>query len=412
MQCRLPHDIPGAPTSFAGVRQNRRREGAMCVNGFDRRARNRGLLRKSVSRDTAVIRNATGEMTVRKCSSILLSMLVLLSCDSPEQMPQMDISTQVSVIPVGRESIEEFVSSAGTAIAAVEALLQSETAGAYRLAENPRTGRPFAVGDRIGKGQAVIYLDNAELENSIQIDSKKIELDLSKSEFEKNRKLYDMGGVTQRELTNSEKNYINAKYLHDNALIQRGKMKITAPFDGIIVGLPYYTAGVKIEPGVQMLHIMDYTTLVMNLELPGKLLGRIQPNQPVRVSNYTNPGLLLSGRITQVSPVLNPEGRTFEAAVEISNPGLVLRPGMFVKADVVVSRKDSTIVIPKDAILLRNNSLIVFTADRGAAVERTIRTGIENHDVIEVLDGLNAGDLLIIRGFETLRGRSRVTVIQ
>ena len=213
-------------------------------------------------------------------------------------------------------------------------------------------------------------------------------------------------------MKDAEISYIDAQYNYDNALIQLAKMKITASFDGIIVDLPYYTEGIKVDAGSEMVQIMDYKKLNMEVQLPGRLLGRIKEDQPARVTNYTIPDKILYGKITQVSPALDPESRTFKAFIDIDNFDLLLRPGMFVKTEVIVASKDSTIVIPKDIIMTRRNSKIVFVVERGTAFERSITTGLENPDEVEITEGLKSNERLVVDGFETLRNRSKVKIIR
>ena len=85
---------------------------------------------------------------------------------------------------------------------------------------------------------------------------------------------------------------------------------------------------------------------------------------------------------------------------------------MFVKADIITAQKDSTIVIPKDVILSGSRGKYVFVVGRNSSADdRRITTGIENQDYIEITDGLNRNDKLIIKGFETLRDNSKVKVL-
>ena len=86
--------------------------------------------------------------------------------------------------------------------------------------------------------------------------------------------------------------------------------------------------------------------------------------------NYSLPDDTLSGEITQLSPAIDSETRSFKGSVMISNPNLLLRPGMFVRAEIVVASKDSTIVIPKDIVLVKQRGKTVFIVDKGAAEER------------------------------------------
>jgi len=341
-----------------------------------------------------------------------LAVLVLTACGNPDTQVSTNIASPVSVEDIQPKMIEEYITATGTVSATAEVLLKAESSGYYRLAINPQTSRLFVMGDRVKKGTIIVYIDNPEQENTIRIKSQELTLDISKREYEKQKSLYEKGGVTLHELKNAEKALIDAQYSYDNAMIQLSKLRITAPFDGVIIDLPYYTPGNKIDSGAEMVHLMNYEKLTMETQLPGRHLGRVIPRQPVRVTNYTLPDKIFNGSITQVSPALDPETRSFKATIAVDNPDLLLRPGMFVKSEVVVSQADSTIVIPKNIILTRRNNKIVFVVERGTSVERTIETGLENPDEVQITKGLEIGERLVVGGYETLRNRSAVKIIQ
>ena len=343
---------------------------------------------------------------------LLIVVLFILNCGNPDTGSESDIAVPVSVEEIKFKPIEEFLTTTGSVNAMKDGLMKSETAGYYRLATNPKTNRPFALGDFVTKGQVIIYLDNPELESSVAIDAKKLNLEISKQELDKQQSLYEKGGVTYSELKASESSYIKAKYENDNALIQLSKLKISAPFDGIIVDLPYYTPGIKVETNQKMVQIMDYRKLYMDVNLPGKELNRVKINQPVRVMNYSMPDDTLKGKITQVSPAIDPDTRSFKASLDIDNLAWLLRPGMFVKAEIIVASKDSAIVIPKDIITSSRDGKTVYVVDRGAARRRIISTGLENPESVEVTEGLKKDERLVLKGFETLRDRSKVKIIR
>ena len=104
--------------------------------------------------------------------------------------------------------------------------------------------------------------------------------------------------------------------------------------------------------------------------------------------------------------------RTFKGNISINNPKYLLRPGMFVKADIITNHKDSVIVIPKSIILSRQRGKTVFIVDRGVAAERIIETGLENITDVEVTKGLAKNDRVVTSGFETLSNKSKVKIIK
>jgi membrane fusion protein, multidrug efflux system len=343
---------------------------------------------------------------------LLVLPVLYMACSSGQSDRDLQITVPVSVEEVRRRPIEEYLTTTGTVKAIKDVTMRSETSGLYKRAVNPRTHRPYILGDQVSKGQVIIELDNPEQLNNIKIESQKLNLDISKREFEKQQSLYDKGGVTLRELKTAERTFIEAKYTFENAQIAVAKLVIVAPFNGVIVDLPYYTENTLISANTSLVQIMDYAKMFMETSLPGKELDRIKVGQPCRIMNYSLPKDTLAGRIAQLSPALNPDTRSFKGSLEIDNPKLLLRPGMFVKSDIVVAHKDSAIVISKDVILARQRGKTVFVVEKGAAEERIISTGIENPDIIEVINGLKLNDRLIVKGFETLQNQSKVKIIR
>jgi RND family efflux transporter MFP subunit len=348
-----------------------------------------------------------------KILTLIAVVAVFASCNNQGQSESTELAVPVSVEDVKPQSIRQFVTTTGTVNATSQVVVNSEMAGEYYLQTNPATGRTFKLGDKVQKGQTIIRLEDEEYENSIAIEAVKLNLEISQQEYEKQESLYEKGGVTLYELRNSEVSKTNAQYNYENAQLQLAKMNIKAPFSGVIVELPNYTRGTRVASGSPMFTLMSYNDMFMEINLPEKSITELEVGQDVLVTNYTLPEDTLSGTITQLSPAISTETRTFTGKIDIDNPELKLRPGMFVKADIITAEKDSTIVIPKDIIMSGGRGKYVFVVGRNSAAEdRWITTGIENQNNVEVLEGLQVNDRLIIRGFETLRDDSKVKIIR
>lgn len=340
-------------------------------------------------------------------NTIVLALL-LIGCG--DDAPDIDVesSIPVRVEPVERGLIREYAFATGTVEATLDARLPALQNGFYRLLNNSRTGKAFAMGDRVKVGDRIVQLINPEFENQITIESKKLNFDISKREYEKQKGIYEKGGITLRELTDSERSFIDARYSYDNAKLQLAKLWIVAPYDGILVDLPVFSDMELVATGDLLARIMEYSKMYAEVTLPGKELERIERNQRVLITNYNTPGDTLEGRVTQVSPTLDPESRMFKLTIEIANDSLSLRPGMFVKADIIVGEKESAIIIPKDIIIDRRGAKTIFVVQKGTALERNIELGITNRDQAEVLSGLEEDENLVVEGYETLRHRSKV----
>jgi membrane fusion protein (multidrug efflux system) len=348
-----------------------------------------------------------------KKNLILFAVLIsIISCKNRDQNLTADVEIPVSVEELKLKSIEEFVNTTGTAFPKGEIELKSKIAASYFLEKNPQTGRLWQLGNKVNAGALIARLEDEEYVNSVKLETNQLNLELMETELRKQESLYEKGGVTLKELKTAGINYENAKTTVINSKLQLQKTRITAPINGVIVDLPYYTQGTEIATGVTIVKIMDYRTMYMDVQLPEKYITVIKPGQIVKLTNYTIPDDTIIGNVTQISPAINADTRTFKGTISIDNHDYLLRPGMFVKADIVTDRRDSVIVIPKSIILSRQRGKTVFIVDRGVAVERIVDTGLENITDVEVIRGLAKNERVVTGGFETLSNRSKVKIIQ
>ncbi|WP_282125611.1 efflux RND transporter periplasmic adaptor subunit [Marinifilum flexuosum] len=349
---------------------------------------------------------------MKRLAFLLLGATLFASCDDKKADLNKDIAIQVSVKEIAPKSIEKYISTTGTVEPIKTVELKSEVAGKYQLQTNPRTGRKFQLGDYVQEGTVVIQLEDKEYENNIKIKSLELRLEISKQTFEKQQSLYKKGGVTLSELKNAEIELINAKYSYEDAIFRLEKLKVKAPFSGTITNLNYYTENTRIEAASPVLSMMDYSKLHMEINLAEKNISMIKTGQPVNIVNYTIPGDTLNGVLAQLSPAIDAETRSFKAVIDINNSKLLLRPGMFAKGEIVVAKADSALVIPKNVILNKQKGNVVFVVHKGLAEERVIEFGLENPNEVQIVSGLEKKDRLVVKGFETLRNRSKIKIVK
>ena len=343
---------------------------------------------------------------------LALFLALISSCRNNDQNLNADVEIPVSVEDIKLKHIGEYVSTTGTVYPRGDIVLKSRITATYYLEKNPVTGRDWQLGDKVRAGSLIARLEDKEYVNSIQLETNELNMELMESELRKQESLYEKGGVTLKELKTASINYSNAKTTAENSRLQLEKTRVTSPIDGVIVDLPYYTRGSQVETGSPIVKIMDYNTMYLDVQLPEKYISDIRSGQKVQLTNYTIPDDTITGSITQLSPAINADTRTFKGNISVSNPTLLLRPGMFVKADILVNQKDSVIVIPKSIILSRQRGKTVFIVDRGIASERIIETGLENITEVEVTSGLSKNERIVSSGFETLSNKSKVKIIK
>jgi membrane fusion protein (multidrug efflux system) len=345
---------------------------------------------------------------MEKIVTFIISVLLITSCNRQQQDLGKDITIPVTVTEVKPGTIEKFIDITGVVQPVKEVQLKAEITGNYVLKVNPGSGKPYALGDRVEADREIIELEDKEFENNIKLNSLKLNLEITKQVFDKQQSLYDKGGVTLSELKNAEINYINASYSYEDALLRLQKMHVKAPFSGVIIDLPYYTPGVKVDANILLAKIMDYSKLFLEVNLPEKTMGETKSGQVVRITNYTLPNDTLLGTVSQLSPAIDAETRSYKGLILVNNPRLLLRPGMYVKGEIVVASAENAIVVPKEIIISKQRGNSVFVVEKGIAYERIVEFGLENPQEVQIISGLKMNEQLVVKGFETLRDRSKV----
>jgi len=345
-------------------------------------------------------------------SALTLTVLSLLivGCRQENTMNRNEIPTPVSVSDITYGSISRVFTTNSTAISNAEAELTTEMAGKYNLQKNPATGKPYKLGDKVKKGALIVRIEDKAYENGISIESKRLNLELAEQEQAKTKSLYDKGGATLTEVKNSDIKIMNSRLDYENAEMNLEKMNIRAPFDGVIVNLPHFSAEARVNSGTSVVTIMDYSSMLLEINLPESAINEIKVGQKAYITHYTLPKDTIIGEITELSPAISAETRTFKGKLVIDNKKLLIRPGMFVKADIVTESHSSTIVIPKNIVRNERNRRLVFVVDQGIAKAKQVKLGLEEKNSVEVLSGLDKDDQLIVRGFETLRDGSKVKI--
>ncbi len=349
---------------------------------------------------------------MKKLLVFIISVSIFAACGNQQEDLSSDISVPVSVTELKPQSIQKFIEINGSVKPIKEVKLKAEISGKYHLMKSSSGINPYTLGDIVKEGAEIIWLEDFEYENNIKLPSQKLNLEITKQVFDKQQSLFDKGGVTLSELKNAEINYMNAKYTYDDAMIRLQKMHVKAPFTGAIVDLPYFTPLAKIDVNSLLVSIMDYSKLFMEINLAEKNLEYIKSGQTVQITNYTLLDDTLKGTITQLSPAIDPETRSFKGMIVIDNPGLKLRPGMFAKGEVVVASAANSIVIPKEIIVSKQKGNYVFVVEKGIAYEREIQIGLENPKQVQVVSGLKVGENIVVKGFETLRNESKIKVVK
>jgi Cu(I)/Ag(I) efflux system membrane fusion protein len=169
---------------------------------------------------------------------------------------------------------------------------------------------------------------------------------------------------------------------------------VYSPGSGIVIEKDV-VQGQKVMAGEPLFKIADLSRVWILGEVYEYELPFIKSGQEVKVSLSYYPGESFAGKITYIYPYLKPETRTNQVRIEVANPGLKLKPEMFVDFEIRVDY-GIRLTVPVDAVLDAGNSKIVFIAKGDGYFEpREIKLGVRGQDVYEVLGGLSDGEEVV-----------------
>lgn len=255
--------------------------------------------------------------------------------------------------------------------------------------------------------------DKVDLEKNSTIAEAKAVLDEARQTQERNANLKKLGILAASELETAEAAYKVAYGRYQESLQevnnrrallaqrraeyeiaqqQLADTEIRAPFDGIIQerqGSPgeYMVVGAKVAT------ILRVDPIRLRLEAPERESMKIRLGQMVRMrlEGDTN---VYRGTITRVSPALTHDNRMLVVEADVKNDGS-LRPGAFARAEIIVDPNAKTLAVPKSALLTFAGVEKVFAAQSGKAVEKRVVTGQDFGNSIEILKGVEKGDIVI-----------------
>jgi len=187
------------------------------------------------------------------------------------------------------------------------------------------------------------------------------------------------------------------------------KAPVESPLTGI-VGRMYVDIGTSVSTSTPIALVLDMDQMVIELNIPEKYLPQIRVGEEAKILVDAYPEQEFTGKITELSPVLDLETRSAPIEITIDNSEGKLRSGMFAKVRLVVQEKKAAIAIIKEAILGTADRSFCFTVVDNKAVLKNIRTGLRQNALVEVISGLSDGDEVVVMGQQKLSAGSPVIV--
>jgi RND family efflux transporter MFP subunit len=203
-----------------------------------------------------------------------------------------------------------------------------------------------------------------------------------------------------------------AKLERDKALFDYAR--ITAPFDGVVTQR-YANLGALMQAGTSsstqampLVRLSEDDVFRLVIPVPESYVRYIRIGDPVQV-RVTSLDKVVTGTVKRFSADVAAETRTMHTEVEVLNPSHVLLPGLYAEATLTLEHKDAALSLPLQAVTQASGKATVFLVDADNTLqERTVATGLQTANDVEIISGLNPGDRVVISDRSGLKSGQRV----
>ena len=182
------------------------------------------------------------------------------------------------------------------------------------------------------------------------------------------------------------------------------KAQIRAPFTGQLTKR-LAQPGQDVRVADELFTVAKFEPLVARIYLAEKDVLDLTEGRPVRIVLKADESIEAPGKIRRISPVVDPATGTVKVTVQALRVPPKVRPGAFVRVDVVRERRAGALVVPKESVVRELQKTYVFVADGGTASKRAIELGLEEGAVVQALSGVEEGERVIVAGQGALEGR-------
>jgi membrane fusion protein (multidrug efflux system) len=302
----------------------------------------------------------------------------------------------VTAVAVGSHMFTDGVQALGTAQARESIIITPKVADTIRVIR-------FDSGDRVRRGQVLVEMSSVE--QAASVAEARAANDAAQEELRRFQELYDRGFASQARLDAVRAAASTAEARLNAGASRAADRTLRAPFAGV-VGLRTASPGQYVQPGVQIGTLDDISEIKLDFDVTETQMARLTTNVAIMARTAAFPDRTFAGVIDHVDTRVNPATRTVRVRAVLSNADGMLRPGMLMTVE-VRSNPRETLGVPEIAILEEAGGSYVYrvnNAEGGHVVERvTITTGQRAGGVAEVLSGLQAGDMVITEGVQSVR---------
>jgi HlyD family secretion protein len=245
-----------------------------------------------------------------------------------------------------------------------------------------------------------------------ELDQSGVDLTQARNQYDIAKKHFDALQAIgkQQELKSAAGQLQAAKGKYMGAEAQLSYSQIRSPIDGFVTDRPLYP-GEMAAAGVPLITVMDTSQVIAKAHIPQpeSALLKLGDKATLTVPGETD---TVEGKVTIISPALDPNSTTVEVWVQAPNPKQKLKPGTSVQVSMIALTLKDAIAVPAESVLTAQDgttTVMVIGADNRAH-QTTVKTGIRQQDKIQIVDGVQEGQRVISTGAYALPDKTKVTV--
>jgi membrane fusion protein (multidrug efflux system) len=312
--------------------------------------------------------------------------------------------SSVAAAEVQSESWQPYLEAVGSLVASQGIFLTTEVAG--KVSEIH-----FESGQQVETGTRLLQIDDSV--DRAELSGILAERRLAEQQYKRRKGLLESKTISQSDVD-------EARLRLDNAIAQLAakqaiiaKKRITAPFSGWL-GIRQVDLGEYLQPGTAIVPLDSLDPIFVDFSLPERHFDQVSIGQPVEVTVQAFPDEHFTGRISAMNPGIDPGTRSLRLRATLENPEARLRPGMFAEVHAMLPSRPAVLTLPQTAISYNpygDSVFVIVQDDAGSSVERRqVETGGVRSGRVEIVQGLQAGELVVIAGQVKLRNGQAVVV--
>lgn len=306
--------------------------------------------------------------------------------------PKSSQPMSVSGVVIFPQPLEEKIFSSGSILANEEVVVSNEIAGKV-------VSINFREGSKVNKGDLLVKIYDADLKAQLR------KLELQKENASRNearqKDLLAINGVSRQDYEDAL-NQLNTLEA-DIELVRSdlSKTEIRAPFDGII-GLKSISVGAVLPVNTRITSIQQFDPLKIEFSIPERFRNSIQNGAEIRFTTESAKGVF-TAKIYAFEPKIDLQTRSLLVRAICPNKGLTLVPGGFAHIEIPLNKIPDAILIPSQALMPEMRGEKVFVASEGKAKKIPVKSGMRTDSNVQIVEGLQSGDTVIITGIMQMR---------